>query len=106
FIVSLNQHSPVSTLFPYTTLFRSDSYEQSLALLDLVTRTQLRHGDWEIRPEGNLFKRTWFQTILDKEPNDVIRWRRHWDLAATEDRKSTRLNSSHDQISYAVFCLK
>ena len=62
-----------------------ESYNQSLQLLDLVTRSQLRHGDWSIRPEGNMFKRIWFANkILDREPNDVVRWRRHWDLAATE----------------------
>jgi predicted phage terminase large subunit-like protein len=63
-----------------------ESYIKSLDLLDLVTRAQLRHGDWRIRPEGNLFKRFWFKDILDKEPNDVVRWRRHWDLAATEPK--------------------
>src|SRR5689334_23629658 len=34
------------------------------------------------------------------------RWAKHWYTAAAEDRKSTRLNSSHSSISYAVFCLK
>src|SRR5206468_9239733 len=58
---------PRSTLFPYTTLFRSDDDEGPR-----------RHWTW--RPEG---------------------WR-----GRCQDRKSTRLNSSHDQISYAVFCLK
>src|SRR2546430_6632390 len=57
---------PRSTLFPYTTLFRSTIY-----------------------PGGVLGK-----------PAD------HWDLIKNGDRKSTRLNSSHSQISYAVFCLK
>ena len=60
------------------------SYEQSLSKLDPVTRAQLRHGDWSIRPEGNMFKREWFAEWLDKEPLDVARWVRHWDLAATE----------------------
>src|SRR2546428_10155326 len=60
---------PRSTLFPYTTLFRS--YEQALAL--------------EERPDAALAA---------------------GDLYRRADRKSTRLNSSHDQISYAVFCLK
>lgn len=61
-----------------------ESYERSLMLLDPVTRAQLMHGNWDIRPEGNMFKREWIREILDREPNDVIRWHRHWDLAATE----------------------
>src|SRR2546421_6904293 len=64
---------PRSTLFPYTTLFRSR------------TRQLVR-----------------FETLVIalNEPNHLeIRYSR-------ADRKSTRLNSSHDQISYAVFCLK
>src|SRR2546421_8265568 len=54
---------PRSTLFPYTTLFRSE---------------------------------------LQSQAEDGIRSDRDW----SSDRKSTRLNSSHDQISYAVFCLR
>src|SRR5256885_12791447 len=76
---------PRSTLFPYTTLFRSlhDASAQHLGEL-----RQLR-GD-AIQPRVHLFVRlvanTWIQ--------------------AAQDRKSTRLNSSHLVISYAVFCLK
>src|SRR5204862_3234173 len=57
---------PRSTLFPYTTLFRSD----------------------------------------DLRPDAAARYACHHDRGAGEDRKSTRLNSSHVEISYAVFCLK
>src|SRR2546430_13302760 len=68
---------PRSTLFPYTTLFRSYARER-------VRR--LRR--WRIvRDEGN---------TLERDGLDVPHG----------DRKSTRLNSSHSQISYAVFCLK
>src|SRR2546430_4498890 len=74
---------PRSTLFPYTTLFRSltESTRSHLAVRfpDLYT-------DWErAKPRS-------------------IRWETFNNAA--EDRKSTRLNSSHSQISYAVFCLK
>src|SRR2546428_3330676 len=67
---------PRSTLFPYTTLFRS--------LPDIL------EGLW----------RSGLTTM--GTCGDVTRQRR----ASPGDRKSTRLNSSHDQISYAVFCLK
>src|SRR2546428_10172798 len=63
---------PRSTLFPYTTLFRSLTPGRSLT--SQVVSSRFRHA--------------------------VAR------LGPTLDRKSTRLNSSHDQISYAVFCLK
>src|SRR2546430_9766839 len=60
---------PRSTLFPYTTLFRSDPHEEGC-----------ERGDPHRREGGA--------------------------LPGRRDRKSTRLNSSHSQISYAVFCLK
>src|SRR2546430_4420630 len=72
---------PRSTLFPYTTLFRS--------LVDASTSAARRV------PLGNLLVRTVGVVLaLPFLP------------AITQDRKSTRLNSSHSQISYAVFCLK
>src|SRR5205085_12623632 len=85
---------PRSTLFPYTTLFRS--------LLDGAF-----HG-----PQDPL------DALLITEPTyDLLRARTHAltqvgfrcqlvDAGGKGDRKSTRLNSSHSQISYAVFCLK
>src|SRR2546428_2405632 len=75
---------PRSTLFPYTTLFRSSIffYTQPLA-------------------EGQISGSTWTVTIYAQaEPGQTDTG------SAWADRKSTRLNSSHDQISYAVFCLK
>src|SRR2546430_4257918 len=72
---------PRSTLFPYTTLFRSLVVE--LRQLGAVARLQLRH----LRGQIGLTLFGLGQKI-------------------GEDRKSTRLNSSHSQISYAVFCLK
>src|SRR2546430_7415858 len=77
---------PRSTLFPYTTLFRSGP----LLAGDGIDR---REGVAQVvgHPQGREVPR-W---------HDVLRQR-----AGREDRKSTRLNSSHSQISYAVFCLK
>src|SRR2546430_9608858 len=72
---------PRSTLFPYTTLFRS------LHLLRVLVGPQHRG-----RPEADRVPR------VAKGAGDA------WHPIG--DRKSTRLNSSHSQISYAVFCLK
>lgn len=60
-----------------------EAYELSLAELDPVTRAQLRAGDWNVRQQGNLFKRHWFDVIdADRVPplEDAVRC---WDLAAT-----------------------
>src|SRR2546422_1623528 len=89
---------PRSTLFPYTTLFRSDPIPLRLvlALRDLVDPLvqPLRF----FREEGPL-------RAACVERDQVRRDVRDADGHA-EDRKSTRLNSSHGYISYAVFCLK
>src|SRR2546429_5588099 len=72
---------PRSTLFPYTTLFRS------YALAQHIKRTS---NDLLEIEEGSLYPA--LQRLLKAE--------------LVKDRKSTRLNSSHGYISYAVFCLK
>lgn len=59
-------------------------YEQSLAELDYVTRAQLRHGDWDVRQEGSLFKREWFNDKIVEAAPLLKRRLRFWDLAATE----------------------
>ena len=59
------------------------SYEESLAKLDPVTRAQMRHGDWTVRPEGNMFKRAWFD--MGFPPVSFKRLIRAWDFAATEE---------------------
>src|SRR3712207_7764674 len=92
---------PRSTLFPYTTLFRS-CLDVEVAML-----TRKRYAG-----DGCIGKLDGFQLV---EFNYVIKaqLRQHqFELgifqaaAARTDRKSTRLNSSHANISYAVFCLK
>src|SRR2546427_5664374 len=77
---------PRSTLFPYTTLFRSTR-----------TAPPRRDGKLEANPRQSHGQRRFARRALD-DPDS-----RH---GLTVDRKSTRLNSSHSQISYAVFCLK
>src|SRR2546430_7127690 len=81
---------PRSTLFPYTTLFRSRAVNegQSAELLeDGVPDGGAKKIEAELMPREN--------RALPQFENEEER-----------DRKSTRLNSSHSQISYAVFCLK
>src|SRR3712207_8455400 len=76
---------PRSTLFPYTTLFRSDVF------LEGLTESLLAEKLDELGiPKSEL-------------DDDLARVRR---VVPRPDRKSTRLNSSHANISYAVFCLK
>src|SRR5438270_5569141 len=84
---------PRSTLFPYTTLFRSRPYPGN-------------HRN-TIIPDP-LQKILQQAKIKDRLRDRVLRARLHLELepAQSTDRKSTRLNSSHSQISYAVFCLK
>src|SRR2546429_6226322 len=84
---------PRSTLFPYTTLFRSQPRDQPRAAKDadlLADQVPAEDPERDRRPEPSLQKAT-----VDRDPG--VRER---------DRKSTRLNSSHGYISYAVFCLK
>src|SRR3712207_7319086 len=87
---------PRSTLFPYTTLFRSDTavvnktvYRYYVTALDAAAA---------VNPSGA-------STIRQVTPLDNVAPPAPA-LSATADRKSTRLNSSHANISYAVFCLK
>src|SRR2546430_6152395 len=76
---------PRSTLFPYTTLFRSYQIRSIVVPQDLQAALRLENF-------GGATGTAWF--------DDVVM------VQQLPDRKSTRLNSSHSQISYAVFCLK
>src|SRR3712207_6897979 len=83
---------PRSTLFPYTTLFRSG-------------KTTLL-GEWLEERSGDGSTVAWLS--LEEADNDPARFLAYLVTALRSglDRKSTRLNSSHANISYAVFCLK
>src|SRR2546422_4961079 len=72
---------PRSTLFPYTTLFRSRSTISAVASLERSSTTMISTGRYSV-------------ARIDRTQRSML------------DRKSTRLNSSHGYISYAVFCLK
>src|SRR5438105_6310926 len=78
---------PRSTLFPYTTLFRSSG-----AAIHASVRVLLHTRSSTSSIARRLILRQWRTLMMF--------------LAIEEDRKSTRLNSSHEWISYAVFCLK
>src|SRR3712207_6890560 len=85
---------PRSTLFPYTTLFRSVVFDVGEVLVD-ETREFGAWADWLGVPRHT------FSAVLGAV---IARGLDHRETF--QDRKSTRLNSSHANISYAVFCLK
>src|SRR2546430_4805025 len=82
FFFLMIRRPPRSTLFPYTTLFRSLQYPVMDYKHDVMLMLAPGRGSWAEGEGGQ----GWFGDFID--------------------RKSTRLNSSHSQISYAVFCLK
>src|SRR5690349_22758766 len=93
------QPPPTSTLFPYTTLFRS------LPILPRIS-TGKRKGRRKAKSRSRSPKPPYSTTLAGTLPvppkmgNLILLW------DGKRDRKSTRLNSSHVEISYAVFCLK
>src|SRR3712207_7570535 len=90
---------PRSTLFPYTTLFRS------VVLLEqaVVGQAHPRDPVGRLQPHGLLQRALGGLAVAGRELDRGAVEQR---LEAQRDRKSTRLNSSHANISYAVFCLK
>src|SRR5437879_8097604 len=97
----MTRRPPRSTLFPYTTLFRSPGWNRLLVSPGdrRADGSSWLHHRWRLGRGG---RGAWVHEVgrrrievgRDREPVDVL------------DRKSTRLNSSHRCISYAVFCLK
>lgn len=67
------------------------SYREALAELDPITRAQLEDGNWEIRPHGDLFDKSWLLTIDHAGIPQHTRWVRFWDLAAIDPK----LRSKH-----------
>src|SRR3712207_7681484 len=96
---------PRSTLFPYTTLFRSDQLAGGFARYAVDAQWVVPHFEKMLydnalllRAYLHLWRATgdeWARRVADATAAFLVR-----------DRKSTRLNSSHANISYAVFCLK
>src|SRR2546430_12709899 len=87
---------PRSTLFPYTTLFRS---------LALRTTGEASLGKDRTCLRSSAVHRAYWHATRTRSPS-ACRGSCSCRVPECEDRKSTRLNSSHSQISYAVFCLK
>src|SRR3712207_8740716 len=92
---------PRSTLFPYTTLFRSLPVEELQPAVADDAPLVLRHDGEEA--EAVLVEEPHAAAEQLAAPLDAVRPPLRLDVA--QDRKSTRLNSSHANISYAVFCL-
>src|SRR2546422_5033649 len=99
FFFLMIRRPPRSTLFPYTTLFRSERLPSAVARALDLTRARTEHAraeDARRHSEDHIAHPFDERAVLLFEGvRDVIL-----------DRKSTRLNSSHGYISYAVFCLK
>src|SRR5688572_31857173 len=88
---------PGSTLFPYTTLFRSDRLPDRAGLGEDLYRAAAGRDPERRHQEDAGLLRARARLLRGQDPTMAVR---------QVDRKSTRLNSSHSQISYAVFCLK
>src|SRR5688572_32037596 len=86
---------PRSTLFPYTTLFRSTGKEPIGGATPMATNVPVAGQSWNVHVGKRGGSGPNANAVVVNFVNPT-----------QEDRKSTRLNSSHSQISYAVFCLK
>src|SRR3712207_8932682 len=94
---------PRSTLFPYTTLFRSQKPSDKripketpqVEIIERIDDWRDRYARWKVTNE-----------LRGGEVGPHYPWVENRHAPFTPDRKSTRLNSSHANISYAVFCLK
>src|SRR5690348_17791714 len=84
------QRPPRSTLFPYTTLFRSHAQRHGFGHRNFDGRTR---NLFAVEHRSRACRKSYFEPLHQREQ-------------FARDRKSTRLNSSHPSISYAVFCLK
>src|SRR5699024_11496603 len=91
--------APKSTLFPYTTLFRSKLMEENY-----ISFENYFLDGTKIEADANRYTFVWKKSTLNYE--EKLKKKIEETLEHIQDRKSTRLNSSHVSISYAVFCLK
>src|SRR3712207_8850947 len=92
---------PRSTLFPYTTLFRSSGF------FGRICSVKGEFGYWVFEGDLQPAQRPSWNYKLAEGGGIILDMLCHWRYVLDNlDRKSTRLNSSHANISYAVFCLK
>src|SRR5205814_5607617 len=97
---------PISTLFPYTTLFRSVSVGVDHAGLAVGEPARHREDlDLSVQPGDRVVRRLQIAVVRASDHLPVVVDVRRFAVTVVRDRKSTRLNSSHLGISYAVFCL-
>src|SRR5687768_18282588 len=102
----MRRRPPRSTLFPYTTLFRSTAagWGAAGAALEVLTPAETRIGSRKVKAAGTAALRIMRGTPGRKTDGpDMLSRLRVEDATLRQDRKSTRLNSSHGYISYAVF---
>src|SRR5690606_42019520 len=98
--------TPRSTLFPYTTLFRSETDASQEIPTNPSTQARLlraRHNQDRLCADNPTYVpelMSWHISIHPRYCPSIVAF----DLHSSKDRKSTRLNSSHVKISYAVFC--
>lgn len=65
------------------------AYELALSELDDVAYAQMRYGNWDVRPEGQMFKRDDFKVVTENEMPRIVRWCRGWDLASSVETPET-----------------
>src|SRR5690606_41759770 len=102
-LLPLHSRPPRATLFPYTTLFRSladlDARQVRLAAQAFLDEVAHRMGEHLRLADRAALEQRLDRAVVARPAQDLV-------PAQQVDRKSTRLNSSHVKISYAVFCLK
>src|SRR5205085_8162806 len=100
--ITILRPPPTSSLFPYTTLFRSNNSIFYWLIFNGITLVALQP------PFMRLSRSLWLSWFVKYDPDWQTNKADDYERVVKEqiDRKSTRLNSSHSQISYAVFCLK
>src|SRR5438309_4491167 len=91
----MRRRPPISTLFPYTTLFRSPEEQDRLCGSHILSFFQKQPSIDGIGNRNGI-----------RDDHNLLAWDTKVHDVGQLDRKSTRLNSSHSSISYAVFCLK